>query len=95
MKTEFVSSTDKLVALIIGVVEKDHNIRQFACLWQVLKAASITTSHIRLRHIMATTLNAVGNSCQIDLNIPGPNVNQIDAKSSLPCIRHDSQVILS
>lgn len=59
---------------------------------KTLEASLVTPADVALRDIMATRENSISDSCQVDLNILCPDVDQHDLETTNSRIHHHLRI---
>ena len=86
---------DQSISFFGRVIEQDSVIRAPYANGQVMKAAKVTSTDIRFRHVMTSRKNSIPNSREINLDSFRSYIDQDNVKPCLPRLEHHTKIILS
>lgn len=85
---------DQTISFFCGVIKQDGVISTLDGSRQMFEAAFVAPKDVCLRDIVTSCEYPIPDSCQIDLDVLGANVNQYNLEPTLSRLKHHSQVVL-
>lgn len=85
---------DQAVSLFRRVVEQDSVVGALYCSRKISGTTEIPASDILRRNVMASSKNAIPDSCQINLDTLGADVHQHDFETDTSRLKHHEEIVL-